>query len=453
MKKISAVIFLLVFHTLSYSQLTGIKTIPGDYSTIAAAITDLNSLGVGTGGVTFNVAAGYTETAANLIITATGTLANPIVFQKSGTGTNPLITASAGVSATLDGIIILKGTDYITFTSIDLTDPATNLTATTRMEWGYALLKSSATDGCQNVTISNCTITLQRLYSSSMGIFCNNHTPASATQLTVTSLSGTNSNNKFYGNTIQNVNYGIYLSGFNDVYPYTYYDQNNDIGGTAAGTGNTIQNFGGIATASSKAIFIYSQNNINIAYNTINNTTGGGINSANIIYGIHLSNGTNANVTIANNSITLAQGAVSSAVYGISSATTGNATLNINNNTFGISAVSGSTSLINVMVLSAAPSNINVYGNQFINSTSIATTNSIYFFSVGTLATTNISFTSNLINTISKTSAGGTFYGYYNAGAPAGGTETLTGNTVSNISLTGATTLWVLLYVCANFTQ
>jgi hypothetical protein len=40
------------------AQLTGIKNIPGDYATLAAAITDLNAQGVGAGGVTFNVLAG-----------------------------------------------------------------------------------------------------------------------------------------------------------------------------------------------------------------------------------------------------------------------------------------------------------------------------------------------------------------------------------------------------------
>jgi len=51
-------------------SLQAYKTIPGSYATRAAAITNLNAQGVGAGGVTFNVVAGYTETAANLLITA-----------------------------------------------------------------------------------------------------------------------------------------------------------------------------------------------------------------------------------------------------------------------------------------------------------------------------------------------------------------------------------------------
>ena len=42
--------------------LTGIKTIGVDYPSLAAAISDLNDQGVGAGGVTFNLPAGYTET-------------------------------------------------------------------------------------------------------------------------------------------------------------------------------------------------------------------------------------------------------------------------------------------------------------------------------------------------------------------------------------------------------
>src|SRR6476660_8937313 len=66
-----------LFATDANAQLSGTKAIPGDYATIAAAITDLNTAGVGAGGVTFNIAAGYTETAANITVTATGTSANP----------------------------------------------------------------------------------------------------------------------------------------------------------------------------------------------------------------------------------------------------------------------------------------------------------------------------------------------------------------------------------------
>ena len=45
------------------AQVTGVKNIPGDYATLAAAVTALNTSGVGAGGATINITAGHAETA------------------------------------------------------------------------------------------------------------------------------------------------------------------------------------------------------------------------------------------------------------------------------------------------------------------------------------------------------------------------------------------------------
>jgi len=81
--------FLITFWVLSvchltFGQISGTYTIPGSpYPTLASAVTALNTQGVGTGGVTFNVTAGYTETlTSRLDLTATGTVANHLTFQK-----------------------------------------------------------------------------------------------------------------------------------------------------------------------------------------------------------------------------------------------------------------------------------------------------------------------------------------------------------------------------------
>ena len=60
-KRLTFTTAVFLISLLSFGQLTGIKNIPGDYSSVAAAISALNTLGVGSGGVTFNVTAGYTE--------------------------------------------------------------------------------------------------------------------------------------------------------------------------------------------------------------------------------------------------------------------------------------------------------------------------------------------------------------------------------------------------------
>ena len=119
MKKMLLLISALIIAGASFGQLTGIRNIgspgPNDYPTIAAAIADLNTWGVGPGGVTFNIAAGYTETFLSPLagtITATGTAANPVVFQKNGSGADPLITAAIGTTTNTDGIIKISGGDY-----------------------------------------------------------------------------------------------------------------------------------------------------------------------------------------------------------------------------------------------------------------------------------------------------------------------------------------------------
>lgn len=66
-----------------FAQLTGVKFVPGDYAIIILAVAAVNTAGVGPGGVTFNVAANYTETITAVIsLTATGTSANPLIFRK-----------------------------------------------------------------------------------------------------------------------------------------------------------------------------------------------------------------------------------------------------------------------------------------------------------------------------------------------------------------------------------
>ncbi|MCX6165093.1 MAG: hypothetical protein NTU73_09610, partial [Ignavibacteriae bacterium] len=298
------------FVQISYAQLSGTKTIPStNFPTISVAIDSLNAFGVGTGGVTFNVTAGHTETTSSKIITATGTSANQIVFQKSGTGNNPKITAGVGVG-TMDGIILLSGADYVTFDGIDLLDPTTNTTATTQMEWGYALLKVDATNGSQFNTIRNCSITLQKVNTTSYGIYSANHTTASTTALTVTVFTGTNSGNRIYSNSIQNCYSGIYVGGYADATsPYAYYDHYNQIG--MAG-GNTIRNFGGSSVATYGIYTLYQDS---LAVN--NNDIGGGTGSTSTCYGMYIYYGYNSSVMVYNNTVSDTTSSTTSAAYGI----------------------------------------------------------------------------------------------------------------------------------------
>jgi len=183
--------------------LRGTKTIdpagsgPDNYTTITAAINDLNSVGVGQDGVTFNLIAGLTYNEAGQIpaITTTGTDANPITFQKSGIGANPLVTAP-GTGGGTDYIFKLAGVNYITFDGIDVANAGT----ATDIEFGYWITDSTMSGGSSSNVIKNCAVTLSRSNSASKGVY------------SIASTSP-NNDNLFQGLTIDSAYYGIWIEG------------------------------------------------------------------------------------------------------------------------------------------------------------------------------------------------------------------------------------------------
>ena len=324
MKRFLFSVISIMLSSLALAQLTGTKLIPGNYSTIQAAITDLNTQGVGSGGVIFNVAANHTETLASGtsgLITATGTSADTIVFRKdpSTTGNNPKITAfTPGTSTTVDGMIIIAGGDYITIDGIDLEENPLNTNVTKMMEWGYALVKKQNTapfDGCQHVVIRNCTITLNKVNMRSTGIYAGDHIYSNTTLLTLTAVTDALNDAKIYNNMISNVYQGIALKGFSQAYPgpYTLYDHNNRIGSDGV---NTISNFGGPSGGASYyayGIFTTCQEYLQVGNNVIT----GGDGTTRFVYGIYLSGSYNASAEVYNNDISLTSGAGSYPLTGI----------------------------------------------------------------------------------------------------------------------------------------
>ena len=418
------------------SSLSGVYTIPGDYPNFSTAIADLNNRGIN-GPVTFNVSSGFIDTASNLIINTTGTITSPIVFQRVGANPlpNPVITAGIGISTTTDGIIKLNGADYITFDGIDLQENPANVTNTTRMEWGYALVKPNGTNGCQNVTVQNCSITLDKTNTNSVGIYSHNHSPTSTGTFTVTSIAGANSNNAFQNNTITNAYSGIFMQGFIDAAPFALYDQNNTI------SGNNITNYGGTATTAYGIYNIY-QNNLNINGNTINST--GGVNSTGTLYGMFCSTMSNSSLTISNNTVTIVSEATSSTIYGIAfgngSVGTSN-NINVTNNTVLNSTYLTATSgAMYYIYCNASTSNLNVSGNRVFGNTygGAASTGINYYIYNLNAAVNSISMTNNLDsgNTINGTTSNGL---YHIATTGAANSLTVTGNRVKNNILCGTT--------------
>ncbi|MEN9744031.1 MAG: hypothetical protein RLZZ65_1836 [Bacteroidota bacterium] len=433
-----AVVLMLLSSGNLLAQLTGTKTIPGNYATIAAAITDLNTQGVGTGGVTFNVASGYTEsTTAPLIITATGTAASPIVFQKSGSGANPVITRtdagtlnSTVLGAQADAIVIIDGSDYLSFNAINVT-ASTAASSTTGIEYGYYLRKVSGTNGCKNVSITNCAITMSKGTSAVVtGIMSSNNdalsTTTTATGIAVTSIGGRNENLTFNSNIISNVHVGIYQRGYSDVTPYNFYDLN------ITANGNTIQNYGGGAASAAYAVYGIYYNSFAINNNIINNTAGGGSGFTSTGYGIFLSSSSEQGVCSANgNTITLAHAAstTASSIYAIyltgsSSGTTGSCTANTNTLSFG---QTGSGYVYGVYLYGNNPVNT-INGNTLtftVNKPS-SYVYGYYMYYAGTIS--NNSFSGLTFAT------GGYVYGYY---SPYNGACQMFNNTFSNITNLG----------------
>lgn len=476
MRKIFTFLTLALVAQWLNGQITTAVTMSGTaiagspFASFSAAITAVNGLTI-TGPVVVNVPAGGTETlSGKIVLTATGTSANTITIQKSGTGANPILTSYGGTSSTAsivaDGFFVIAGGDYITIDGIDLQEAAANTTATTVMEFGYALTKASVTDGAQNNTIKNCTITLNRLqnaswtapgHNGSCGIVVLNTLHTAASALTPTAATGSNSFNKFYSNTIQNCNAGIVFVGFAataGVGPSpnasTFLgDMNNDIGGASASTGNTILNFGGgAATNPATGIFANNQWSLNCSYNTINNNNGSGVNHTTTLRGIFLnSSSTSANATCNNNSITIKGGATTSQVSGIEcsfGATPASNTVEISNNTITGSYLTATSGVYyGIYATLCTPATLKINNNNIGNieySTNALTGSGVVYpiYNTNSNATTSIEMNDNNVHHINRYgTTGSTTIGIYQSSGTTGQAITIKRNTVKSLTISG----------------
>jgi len=448
----------------SATNFGGVYSTPSTcYATVSAFVTALN-LGTVTAPVTmYAIGGSATETATvgGIDITKTGTAANPIIFQKFGSGTYTIQSSAALVVGRLyDGIIKLTGADYITIDGFNLQENAANVNSTagtnTMTEWGIALLHTSSTDGAQNNTIQNNTITLNRIYTNTFGIYSNaRHNPttiATANDIT-NNTTGPNNGNKIYGNTISNVNMGITFIG---VSAPANHDVGNDIGGSSAATGNTISNWGGAAAASgyvsnsgtSYCIFLNQQVGDNISYNTI---TSAAVTPTVTFRGIFKDYTATAPTgtftsTISNNTVTLSNAATSGNYRGIESAgmgTLSTATINITNNTILNMTMSGasSSSTIFGILNSSAPGVLNLNSNVVRGTTSTATTGGFTGIQNSGAVVTSVNILSNEVGNGSggavtySVNTTSTVVGINNSGGAATATINMNNNTVSGITV------------------
>jgi trimeric autotransporter adhesin len=283
----------------------------------------------------------------------------------------------------MDAIIAIAGCDYVTFNGIDLQENAANTDAVTWMEWGYALLKASESDGSQHITILNCNISLNITHTASIGIYSANHTTASTTALVLWSPLGANSYLKINNNTI-NCYTGIYIIGFNvpvNTGDYGLYDLHNEIGKDG---GNIITNVGGGASIGF-GIWVQYQNHLKVANNTVTSTTAG---TAGSIYGIALAGAWNSSYELYGNTVSIQySGPGSSAFYPLYTemgALGETNTQSVYNNTVtGCTFPTYTTAQVRYININNGGTNLNVYGNVVTNnvvgSSTATATGSVYY--------------------------------------------------------------------------
>jgi hypothetical protein len=264
---------LLLFSSKAIAQISGVKHIPGDYNTLAIAIAQLNSQGLGPGGATLEVARGYTESITNLTLTASGSATSPLILRAAtGTGTAPRFTGGTGTGVT-DALLKLRGCDYVQLQGLDFVAPAQG-SATTRFEWGVALLKGDDTptsvNGCQHVEVSNCGVTMPLNDSETSGLYVANHSPTSTAQLTPTTAAGTNSFLLIATNRLIGGSHGLTIRGY--ISPTftpnpVLLDTENQV------RSNTVTNFNQLTPALSSAlirgVYLQSQRNLAVEDNVV----------------------------------------------------------------------------------------------------------------------------------------------------------------------------------------
>ena len=361
----------------------------GHYSTLTAAVNDLNSLG-SSGPVTFILTdATYpSETFPITVNSWAGASAVNNLTIKPSSGVNATISGSSAVA-----IFKLNAADYVTIDGSNNGSSSRNLTiANTNTGTSGAIIWLNSTitpDGATNNTIKNCIITGNAPLTTFVGI-------VSSGSAVGTVAEAANSNNTYTNNVVSNSYYGIATVGPTGNESGTVIT-NNTVGTlgligiaiyqqqNASVSGNSIT---GITNASSGSAFTTSrilvsgtQDGSNISKNQIRNikqtnTVGWGCN------GIWLNASTTAsNVTVSNNFISdvaaygyLSLAGYSDNGYGIIAVTGGG--YNIYYNTVSMNTsqtVDGLPAAFNVASTITTAASVNVRDNIFSNSQTVGT--------------------------------------------------------------------------------
>jgi hypothetical protein len=459
--------FLLIIALFSVTSNAQVTTNSGSgldatYSSLALAIDALN-LATITSPVSITLTGNETAPVGGFTITASGTAVNNIVIK----AVSSTITANSALTAGVltDAIFKIIGGDYITIDGFTMLENPANTTivagSNNMTEFGVALFYATTTNGCQNITIKNNTIDLNRTYLNTWGIYSNSNHSAIAplTSVPALSVAGNNSGLTIIANTITDVNNGILVLGPS---PANIEHDGLVIGGSLANA-NTITNFGTATGFSSYAnvsgtingILLRFIKNYDISYNTITSTATGP--TLGTMRGICHAAGTSALVgtivnTISNNTISVKSALAAGVILGIAVETTAanaTTTLNINNNSFNaLSHTVDGTGSITVISNTAPALNTSISNNKF-NNLSVNTTASFTFITNSiTMPVTGFQTVSGneVVTGFSKTGVGNTVILFTTtASSPTNTTSINTNNKFSNITVSGATAIagWI----------
>ena len=451
MKRFLLLCVLLSSYALSFGQLTGTKYVPTDYSSLEAAINDLNNQGVGPGGVTIILETGNPQTAPSggYVITASGNPNSPIVIDGNGNTITSSNSLTAG--ALNDAFFKIIGGDNITIKNfVMIENPSnTNTTASTNnmTEFGVALFYATQTDGPQNCTIEGNTIQLGPNYQNAFGIYANSRHNASSVTTTneITSYSGAFHNLNIVGNTISSVNMGIVLVGSTTG---AYMTNNVNISNNNITYGRT-GTFSSFVSVSGSVNGILLNNILNVNVNS-NILTSPGTSSNGTLRGIyHYATGTIPTTgsftnNYSNNTIDISNN-TNSAIYGIQTENMNSSfTVTYSNNTIQnlTHIVASATSGVYGVNHNGQPLNTTLQGNTInINA---ATSGSVYAIYANQTIPANGSIVveQNTIS-INKTIAGGSVYGFYSfATSTSTVTKIFDNNLIKDIVLTGNTSFY-----------
>jgi trimeric autotransporter adhesin len=464
------------------AQLTGTKTIPGDYPTLADAVTALNAQGVGTGGVTLLLGANQSLGATVQLGSATlstgsaaASQANPITLDGGGFTINAAFagTRTGGLTASLanDASLAINGTDYVTIKNCVFTQQAGNTTTATAIENAIALHNRNAAspfDGCQNITIQTCTFNMGEAATGGAAIHAAAHVYGGTTALawgTAAAAPG----DMHRDITITNNNF----NGYNFV---NYFGATSNNGRKLMVNNNTITDIGGAAVA---AYGLYGRYIDSCTFN--NNTASMSATQSTTNYiaflgtnagGYQEANGNDITIQAAvtssqtaglfytsigsdrkmNNNIVRFgpfSAITSATVYGVYGAYTGgnnNVTFEMNGNSCTgqtLPGIAATTSAIVHILNNSANTGTNrqvMMKNNTITNNTRSGGGTTYALFPGTADAVDVSgntidnFTWN--NTSASSSAN--FYGLYGNGSPT--SQKIYNNTVSNVNITGSST-------------